>query len=67
MRSKGRITFAPGRPGLGAGSVAQPAETNASNVTGFLNMLWAARENGIQRFVFAQQFGLRGCRRAAAG
>ena len=29
-------------------SLAHPTDTNASNVTGFLNMLWAARENGIQ-------------------
>src|SRR5208282_3481785 len=41
-------------------SLAQPAETNASNVTGFLNMLWAARENGIQRFVFASSSSVYG-------
>jgi UDP-N-acetylglucosamine 4-epimerase len=41
-------------------SVAQPTETNASNVTGFLNMLWAARENGIQRFVFASSSSVYG-------
>ena len=41
-------------------SVAQPAETNASNVTGFLNMLWAARENRIRRFVFASSTSVYG-------
>jgi UDP-N-acetylglucosamine 4-epimerase len=41
-------------------SLAQPIETNASNVTGFLNMLWAARENGIQRFVFASSSSVYG-------
>ena len=41
-------------------SVAQPAETNASNVTGFLNMLWAAREGGIKRFVFASSSSVYG-------
>jgi UDP-N-acetylglucosamine 4-epimerase len=41
-------------------SVAQPAETNASNVTGFLNILWAARESGIQRFVYASSSSVYG-------
>jgi UDP-N-acetylglucosamine 4-epimerase len=41
-------------------SIVQPTETNASNVTGFLNMLWAARENGIQRFVFASSSSVYG-------
>jgi UDP-N-acetylglucosamine/UDP-N-acetylgalactosamine 4-epimerase len=41
-------------------SVAQPADTNASNVTGFLNMLWAAREGGIKRFVFASSSSVYG-------
>jgi UDP-N-acetylglucosamine/UDP-N-acetylgalactosamine 4-epimerase len=41
-------------------SVAQPAETNASNVTGFLNMLWATREGGIQRFVYASSSSVYG-------
>jgi UDP-N-acetylglucosamine/UDP-N-acetylgalactosamine 4-epimerase len=41
-------------------SMAQPTETNASNVTGFLNMLWAARESGIQRFVFASSSSVYG-------
>jgi UDP-N-acetylglucosamine 4-epimerase len=41
-------------------SLAHPTDTNASNVTGFLNMLWAARENGIQRFVFASSSSVYG-------
>lgn len=34
-------------------SVADPITTNASNVTGFLNMLVAARDAKVQRFVYA--------------
>jgi UDP-N-acetylglucosamine/UDP-N-acetylgalactosamine 4-epimerase len=41
-------------------SIAQPAESNASNVTGFLNMLWAARENKVERFVYASSSSVYG-------
>src|SRR5215471_3692910 len=34
-------------------SIAEPGVSHASNVTGFLNMLVAARENGVKRFVYA--------------
>ncbi len=34
-------------------SVADPILTNSANVTGFLNMLVAARDSGVNRFVFA--------------
>jgi UDP-N-acetylglucosamine 4-epimerase len=34
-------------------SIADPIATNASNVTGFLNMLVAARDAGVTRFVYA--------------
>jgi UDP-N-acetylglucosamine 4-epimerase len=34
-------------------SIADPITSNASNVTGFLNMLVAARDAGVQRFVYA--------------
>lgn len=34
-------------------SVADPITTNAANVTGFLNMLVAARDAQVQRFVYA--------------
>lgn len=34
-------------------SVADPVATNASNIDGFLNMLVAARDAGVQRFVYA--------------
>lgn len=34
-------------------SLAEPLVTNAANVTGFLNMLVAARDAGVQRFVYA--------------
>ena len=34
-------------------SISDPIRTNAANVTGFLNMLVAARDAGVQRFVYA--------------
>ena len=34
-------------------SLADPITTNAANVTGFLNMLVAARDGGVKRFVYA--------------
>jgi len=34
-------------------SIIDPVLTNANNITGFLNMLVAAKENGVQRFVYA--------------
>jgi UDP-N-acetylglucosamine 4-epimerase len=34
-------------------SIADPIISNASNVTGFLNMLVAARDSGVRRFVYA--------------
>jgi UDP-N-acetylglucosamine 4-epimerase len=34
-------------------SIADPIASNASNVTGFLNMLVAARDAGVHRFVYA--------------
>ncbi len=34
-------------------SLADPITTNAANITGFLNMLTAARELGVSRFVYA--------------
>ena len=34
-------------------SIADPLTTNAANVTGFLTMLVAARDAGVQRFVYA--------------
>jgi UDP-N-acetylglucosamine/UDP-N-acetylgalactosamine 4-epimerase len=34
-------------------SVADPVLTNSANITGFLNMLVAARDAGVKRFVFA--------------
>jgi len=34
-------------------SLADPLATNAANITGFLNMLQAAREAGVRRFVYA--------------
>ena len=34
-------------------SIADPITTNATNVGGFLNMLVAARDAGVQRFVYA--------------
>ncbi|HET8655856.1 MAG TPA: SDR family oxidoreductase, partial [Longimicrobiaceae bacterium] len=34
-------------------SIADPITTNASNITGFLDMLVAARDAGVKRFVYA--------------
>ncbi len=34
-------------------SLVDPIETNAANVTGFVNMLVAARDAGVKRFVYA--------------
>lgn len=34
-------------------SLADPLTTNAANISGFLNMLVAARDAGVQRFVYA--------------
>lgn len=34
-------------------SIHDPMTTNQVNVSGFLNMLWAAKEAGIKRFVYA--------------
>ena len=34
-------------------SIADPIATHSSNATGFLNMLIAARDEGIDRFVYA--------------
>src|SRR5580658_541391 len=34
-------------------SLKEPLQSHASNVTGFLNMLVAARDAGVQRFVYA--------------
>lgn len=34
-------------------SVSDPITTNSSNITGFLNMLVAARDSGVRRFVYA--------------
>jgi UDP-N-acetylglucosamine 4-epimerase len=34
-------------------SIEDPLTTNANNIDGFLNMLVAAKDNGVQRFVYA--------------
>jgi len=41
-------------------SIADPATTNAVNIDGFLNMLIAARDAGIKRFVFASSSSVYG-------
>jgi UDP-N-acetylglucosamine 4-epimerase len=41
-------------------SIAEPGESHASNVTGFLNMLVAARDNGVKRFVYASSSSVYG-------
>lgn len=34
-------------------SIKNPIKSNSSNITGFLNMIYAAKENKIEKFVFA--------------
>jgi len=41
-------------------SIDNPVISNNSNVTGFLNMLTAAKENGVQRFVYASSSSVYG-------
>jgi len=41
-------------------SIADPATTNAVNITGFLNMIIATRDAGIKRFVFASSSSVYG-------
>jgi len=41
-------------------SVTDPATTNSVNITGFLNMLIAARDAGIKRFVYASSSSVYG-------
>jgi UDP-N-acetylglucosamine/UDP-N-acetylgalactosamine 4-epimerase len=41
-------------------SIAFPEKTNESNVTGFLNMLIAAKENKVKRFVYASSSSVYG-------
>lgn len=42
------------------GSIADPASNHATNVTGFLNMLLAARDAGVKRFVYASSCAVYG-------
>jgi UDP-N-acetylglucosamine 4-epimerase len=41
-------------------SLEDPVQTNESNVNGFVNMLWAARQAGVKRFVFASSSSVYG-------
>jgi UDP-N-acetylglucosamine 4-epimerase len=41
-------------------SLANPDDSQATNVTGFLNMLVAARDNGVKRFVYASSSAVYG-------
>ena len=41
-------------------SVANPMATTLNNVSGFVNMLWAAKEAGVKRFVFASSSSVYG-------
>jgi UDP-N-acetylglucosamine 4-epimerase len=41
-------------------SIAHPIDSNASNVSGILNMLVAAKETGVKRFVFASSSSVYG-------
>ncbi|UCN01126.1 SDR family oxidoreductase [Sulfurimonas sp. SWIR-19] len=41
-------------------SIDDPITSNASNATGFLNMITAAKENGVKRFVYASSSSVYG-------
>jgi len=41
-------------------SIDNPINTNASNVSGFLNMLTASKDNGVKRFVYASSSSVYG-------
>jgi UDP-N-acetylglucosamine/UDP-N-acetylgalactosamine 4-epimerase len=41
-------------------SIEDPLATHESNVNGSVNLLWAARENGVKRFVFASSSSVYG-------
>lgn len=41
-------------------SIETPLKTNAANVTGFLNMLTAAKDSGVNRFVYASSSSVYG-------
>ena len=41
-------------------SIDDPLKTNHANLTGFLNMLTAAKENGVKRFVYASSSSVYG-------
>ena len=41
-------------------SLANPGDSHATNVTGFLNMLLAARDSGVKRFVYASSSSVYG-------
>lgn len=41
-------------------SIQFPLDTNANNIDGFVNMLFAAKETGIQRFVYASSSSVYG-------
>ena len=41
-------------------SIDNPVNSNASNVSGFLNMLTAAKDNGVKRFVYASSSSVYG-------
>jgi UDP-N-acetylglucosamine 4-epimerase len=41
-------------------SIVEPLATHESNVTGTANLLWAAQQNGVKRFVFASSSSVYG-------
>jgi UDP-N-acetylglucosamine 4-epimerase len=57
-----RVDYVLHQAALGSvpGSIVNPLESHASNVTGFLNMLAAARENGVKRFIYASSSAVYG-------
>jgi UDP-N-acetylglucosamine 4-epimerase len=57
-----KVDYVLHQAGLGSvpRSIADPAASHASNITGFLNMLIAARDAGVKRFVYASSSSVYG-------
>jgi UDP-N-acetylglucosamine 4-epimerase len=62
QRASQGVDYVLHQAGLGSvpRSIASPAESHASNVTGLLNVLLAARDNGVKRLVYASSSSVYG-------
>jgi len=62
QRACANVDYVLHQAGLGSvpRSLANPADSHASNVTGFLNILLAARDHGVKRLVYASSSSVYG-------